>query len=188
MDKHSDCFWDYCSLCHTHTQTHVSSCRYSVLVFSTGAIGAHPASKLIRPDPCHPQRHQLYRHQPASRDMMSLPPYDSTVHINTHSPPVPQIFGPTPSRLTESSEEDLSEHYWFLLLLSSSYMCSQEHETTPSQFEWGVCPLQSQTGSREEICQSFNERCFFSSFSSVPFPKVPSFPPFLLFLPRLSIC
>lgn len=60
----------------------------------------------------------------------------------------------------------------------------------------------SKTGSREEICQSFNERCFCSSFSSgnekmgpwgltnmtVPFPKFPSLPPFLLFLPRLSIC
>ncbi len=161
-----------------HTHTYVSSCRYSVLVFSTGAIGAHPASELIRPDPCHPQRHQLYRHQPASRDMMSLPPYDSTVHINTHSPPVPQIFGPTPSRLTESSEEDLSEHYWFLLLLSSSYMRSQEHETTPSQFEWRVCPFAVSNRIPGRDLPIFQRTLLFFLIQFCPIPKGPFFSAF----------
>ncbi len=26
VDKHSDCFWDYCSLCHTHTYTYTYTC------------------------------------------------------------------------------------------------------------------------------------------------------------------
>lgn len=57
----------------------------SMLFSCTGPVGTDPAGGLIRAHPGHPQRHQHYRHQPASWDMMSLPSYDSSARIKTQA-------------------------------------------------------------------------------------------------------